>query len=74
MSRRYGQGVGTEDLYPRQFQVAWLLAAGVSRGKISERLGLSKHSVTHYLKTGYAVLGVHTAVEMRQVMEREGAL
>lgn len=62
------------DLTPREQAVLSLLAKGIRRKEIANYLGISVHTVSDYLKSVYAKLGVHSSVEASMEASRLGLL
>lgn len=56
----------------REEQVASLLAEGLSNKGVSEKLGLSEHTVSNYLFRIYNKLGVSSRVELVLYLMRQG--
>ena len=54
----------THSLSKREEEIARLVAAGLSNGEISARLGLSKHTVKNYLFRIFEKLGLSTRIEL----------
>src|SRR6202166_3383826 len=57
-------GGGMTRLTPREAQVVHLLAEGLSTRDISQRLGLTEHTIRNYLSAIYDKLGVSSRVEL----------
>lgn len=51
-------------LSKREKEVAWLVAAGLSNRGVSERLGLSEHTVKNYLFSIFEKLNISTRIEL----------
>jgi DNA-binding NarL/FixJ family response regulator len=57
-------GGGMTRLTPREAQVVHLLAEGFSTRDISQKLGLTEHTIRNYLSAIYDKLGVSSRVEL----------
>jgi two-component system nitrate/nitrite response regulator NarL len=63
-----GEGAGSKVLTTREAEVASLVADGLRNREISERLGLSAHTVKNYLYRVYEKLGISSRVELTNHM------
>jgi DNA-binding NarL/FixJ family response regulator len=57
-------GGGITRLTPREAEVVHLLAEGLSTREISQKLGLSEHTIRNYLSAIYDKVGVSSRVEL----------
>jgi len=61
---RFTKVEATRPLSPREEEVACLVAGGLSNREISEKLGLSKHTVKNHLFHVFEKLGTSTRIEL----------
>lgn len=62
-----------EDLSPREREVIYLVARGISRKECARLCGISPNTVAEYAKNAYRKLGVQNRVEVaRLVLQRAG--
>jgi DNA-binding NarL/FixJ family response regulator len=59
-------------LSEREFEVACLIAGGLTVGKIAEQLGLSANTVSTYRCRALAKMQMHTSAQLTSYMIREG--
>jgi DNA-binding NarL/FixJ family response regulator len=57
-----------DELTPREYEVASLAASGLSSKLIAERLVVSPRTVENHLQSAYRKLGVHTRVELEELL------
>ncbi len=55
------------DLSPREKEIIWLMAKGLSRKEIARSCALSPHTVADYTRSAYRKLGVKNRVEATRV-------
>lgn len=58
----------SQDLAPREREVAYLVARGLSRKECARLCQISPHTVSEYLKSAYKKLGVRNRVELARVL------
>jgi two-component system, NarL family, nitrate/nitrite response regulator NarL len=72
----YGPGVtlvpGSRPLSKREEEITYLVAEGFSNRQISERLGLSEHTIKNYLFRVFEKLGVSTRVGLALYALKQG--
>jgi two-component system nitrate/nitrite response regulator NarL len=61
---RISKGNGEHSLSKREFEIARLVATGLSNLEVSEKLGLSRHTVKNYLFRIFEKLGISTRMEL----------
>jgi DNA-binding CsgD family transcriptional regulator len=57
-------GGGMRLLTPREAEVVHLLAEGMSTRELSQKVGVTEHTIRNYLSNIYDKLGVSTRVEL----------
>ena len=57
-----------DDLSPRETEVIYLLARGLSRKEAARTCGISQHTVAEYTKSAYRKLGVRNRVEAARLI------
>ena len=61
-----------EGLSPREKEVLYLIAQGISRKECARLCGISPHTVAEYTKGAYRKLGVSNRVEAANLVLRSG--
>jgi DNA-binding NarL/FixJ family response regulator len=61
---RMSRGTGENTLSKRELEIARLVATGLSNLEVSDKLGLSRHTVKNYLFRIFEKLGISTRIEL----------
>src|SRR3984893_8920758 len=61
---RISKGDGETSLSKRELEIAGLVATGLSNIEVSDKLGLSRHTVKNYLFRIFEKLGISTRIEL----------